>query len=1152
MRTIFIFLAITLFPFYRTLAQCAAGVAPSYPSGCVSQYFTSITASGTSVASTISYTGGSCIGTYFNNFLTQGVTAPTGATVNINISRLASYYAYLAVYVDWNNDNVFETTELASSVMTMPVGLGSTTYSFTIPLLGIVTNTNLHMRVFLGEPPTSGGALSTISPPCSAKWGESCEYYINATCTTPTITVSPADPGVCVPTGSAALTASGAGASPIYTWAPPTGLSASTGATVTATPVVTSTYTVTGYGPGVCPASAPVTVSVNPLVSPVITPSGPTTICAGSSITLSETSGTGSIYQWYSGTTAITGATSNSYIATPAGTTIYSVAVSSTAGCTGGGVITITVAALPVPVITPSGPTSFCSGSSVTLTETSGTGTSWQWYSGTTAITGATTNSYTASPAVTSTYSVVVTSGAGCTASAAITISVLTSPTPVITASGPLVFCSGGSVTLTESSGTGITYQWYRGATSIAGATTNSYIASPAVTTTYSVSLTNAAGCTAYTSVTVTVNPTPTPVITPGGPTSFCIGGSVTLTESSGTGTFYQWYKGATVIAGATTNSYTASPSVTTTYSVTVSTGAGCTGAASITVTVFADPAPIIYAGGPLAFCSGGSVTLSEVSGTGTLYQWYNGAAPVAGATTSTYIATPPTTTTYSVSVTSGGGCTGSASVVVTVFPTPAATITPAGPTTVCSPGAVLLNANVLPGYTYIWFDDGAIISGATSQFYTAATSGIYSVGITSTNGCKDTSVQIVVTIEPSPVASATASGPLTFCSYSSVTLTAAETPGYTYQWLDGTTPISGATNVSFTATVVGTHDYRVIVTNAAGCSDTTATGLFTVVVNPAPVTTVTASGSLSFCSGGSVTLSVPFVAGYTYQWFTGGTAMSGATSAAYTATTTGNYYVIIYTPAGCTGMSLPSIVTNVVVPSISYSTPLHFCWGSSVTLSLGISTSATGITFQWTRNGANIPGANAATYSAFDSGTYTCTVNVGGGGCIATTAPVTVSIYPLPDPVISYSGGYLKTWTYYTSYQWYRNFTLIVGATQFHYPPSVPADYNVIVTDTNGCVSEAASYPLTHIDTIINAAAVIPLPGTDPPAIYPNPATNNLFVRYSENVRIVITAFDGKKILEEPSARVIDITSLPLGVYIITLQDENGNRLLVRKLIKQ
>ena len=1039
----------------------------------------------------------------------------------------------------------------------MPVGMGSTIYSFTIPLIGIVTNTHLHMRVFLGEPPSAGGSLSSINPPCSAKWGESCDYYLDATCTDPVITVSPASPSVCGATGSIALTASGAGATPTYLWSPATGLSATTGATVTATPGTTSTYTVTGYGPGVCLATTPVTVTVNPLVTPVITPGGPTTFCNGGSVTLSETSGTGTFYQWYSGSSLVTGATNSSFTVSPTATTTYSVSVTSAAGCTGSAAVTVTVLSNPTPVITPGGPTSFCAGGSVALTETSGTGTFYLWYSGASAIVGATTNTYVASPPSTTTYSVVVTTAGGCTGSASITVTVLATPAPVITPGGPTSFCPGGSVTLTETSGTGTLYQWYSGTSPITGATTNTYTSSPAATTIYSVLVTSSAGCTAGVAVTVTVLANPVPVITPDGPTTFCLGGSVTLTETSGTGTAYQWYSGTTLIAGATTNTYTAAPAATTTYSLLVTSSGGCTGSASVTITVVTNPTPVITPGGPLAFCAGGSVNLSETSGTASFYQWYAAGSPIAGATNSTYNASPVVTTTYSVSASNSGGCTGGASITVTVFPLPGSAITPIGPTTVCFPATVLLNATAGAGYSYEWYNSGIIISGATGQSFTATASGIYNVSITTANGCKDTSTAVSITINPKPVASATASGPLTFCSDDSVVLTAAAAAGYTYQWMDGTMIIPGATTVSYTATVVGTHDYVVIVTNSSGCSDTTATGVFTVTVNPVPVSVITASGPLSFCDGGSVTLSVPFVTGYSYQWYygttvAGATVVTGATSAALTATATGYYYVDIITPFGCKSASVPLLVTNVAIPYIQYYTPLTFCWGSHASLSLNISSSATGITYQWMLNSANIPGATSTAFDAYYAGVYTCLVNVGGGGCITTTAPVTVVVNPLPDPLITYGGGYLKTWTFYTSYQWYQNFVPISGANLYRYPPQVPADYGVIVTDTNGCVSAATNYPLAHLDTIINITGVSQVTGITEPVIYPNPATSKLFIQYSKKVGITITGIDNRVMLEVASANEIDITSLPCGVYIISLYDENKNRLLVKKLVKQ
>ena len=59
-----------------------------------------------------------------------------------------------------------------------------------------------------------------------------------------------------------------------------------------------------------------------------------------------------------------------------------------------------------------------------------------------------------------------------------------------------------------------------------------------------------------------------------------------------------------------------------------------------ITVTVNKNPKAIISAGGPTEFCAGGSVSLTETPSVGCSYQWYKGASPIAGATTTTYVAT--------------------------------------------------------------------------------------------------------------------------------------------------------------------------------------------------------------------------------------------------------------------------------------------------------------------------------------------------------------------------------------------------------------------------------------------------------------------------------------------------------------------------------
>ncbi|HKS24725.1 MAG TPA: hypothetical protein VJZ76_18150, partial [Thermoanaerobaculia bacterium] len=257
--------------------------------------------------------------------------------------------------------------------------------------------------------------------------------------------------------------------------------------------------------------------------------------------------------------------------------------------------------------------------------------------------------------------------------SAAVSVTVNALPaTPTITPGGATTFCAGGSVTLTSSSGTG--NQWYLNGTAIGGATANTYSAT--ATGNYTVRVTNTCTSNPSAAVSVTVNPLPaTPTITAGGATTFCDGGSVTLTSSSATGN--QWYLNGSAISGATSNTYSATASGS--YTVKVTNGNGCASAMSSATSVTVNPAPAITAFGPATQ----TVKRNKVpqtlnvtaTGTGTkLYQWYRGSSgsttnPISGATGPSYV--PPTnaagTFTYWVRVTIGSCTADSTTATVTV-----------------------------------------------------------------------------------------------------------------------------------------------------------------------------------------------------------------------------------------------------------------------------------------------------------------------------------------------------------------------------------------------------------------------------------------------------------------------------------------------------
>jgi hypothetical protein len=653
-------------------------------------------------------------------------------------------------------------------------------------------------------------------------------------CSTTQATITPGFASVC--TSSAGNTASGPAGMTAYAWG------ITNGTITSATNIQTITYTAGASGtvtltlsvtaPNGCIASGSTPVTINPLpATPTIT--GTLAFCTPGSTTLFSSAATGN--QWYLGGNPIGGATSNNYVATAAGS--YTVQVTDGNGCISAMSAAAVVTTNPTPAtptVTPGGPTTFCAGGSVTLTSSSATGN--QWYDGATLLGGQTNQTYVATTS--GSYKVVVTAS-GCPSAASAATSVTANPTPAtptINAGGPTTFCAGGSVTLTSSSASG--NQWSLNGNPIGGATNSTYAAT--LTGDYTVVVT-ALGCPSLASAatSVTVNPLPaTPTINAGGPTTFCNGGSVTLTSSSATGN--QWSLNGNPIGGATANTYVAT--ATGSYTVRVTDGNACSSASSAATSVTVNPippTPVIGTGGPTTFCAGGSVSLVSSSASGN--QWYLNANPIGGATNQTYNATA--TGSYTVIVTTSG-CVSAASAAtsVTVNPIPATPTISGGPTTFCTGGNVTLTSSSASGNQ--WSLNGNPIGGATSQTYATSTAGDYRVIVTA-SGCSSAASAVkTVVVNPVPNATITAPSNVITGSTGNAASVANAGAGATYSWsITGGTITGGVgTNaITFTAGAVGPLTLQVTVTTPAGCSDTKSANV-TVAVPPVTVTSVSPS----------------------------------------------------------------------------------------------------------------------------------------------------------------------------------------------------------------------------------------------------------------------------------------------------------------------
>jgi gliding motility-associated-like protein len=424
--------------------------------------------------------------------------------------------------------------------------------------------------------------------------------------------------------------------------------------------------------------------------------------------------------------------------------------------------------------------------------------------------------------------------------------------------------------------------------------------------------------------------------------------GKIVVTATGGTPAYtYLWTGGSTrdslINLGAGT------------YTVTVTDSKGCTTTLSRTVTV----SPAVVVSAVIindVSCSGGAngaVHLTIGSGTGPFsYTW---SPNVSTADSAVALAAGS----YSVTVRDANGCSALIDTAVKQ-PTALATIM-TSQNTDCGVRNGWAHAAVTGGagpYTYVWN------ATSTTDSATGLGAGTYRVTITDANGCIKID-SAVVGANSAPSAPTITGGPLTFCLGDSVVLTSSATTGNTWS--------TGATTQSITVYNSGT----ITVTQTAGACTSPPSAAVTITVNPIPSTpSISASGPLTFCPGGSVVL--------TSSAATGNVWSTTATTQSITATTSGSYTVSVILN-GCP--SLPSAPVSVTVlsnptPHIT-TTASAVCPGDLVTLDV---TTPGATSYAWDGN-------TAAASIQVPAGTYSATVTV--NGCQGTDV-ITIGLLPV------------------------------------------------------------------------------------------------------------------------------------------------------------
>ncbi|MEM0996701.1 MAG: PKD domain-containing protein [Bacteroidota bacterium] len=386
---------------------------------------------------------------------------------------------------------------------------------------------------------------------------------------------------------------------------------------------------------------------------------------------------------------------------------------------------TIQVFAVPVANITPD--TSVCEGESIQLVASGGQ--SYAWSGG---VSNPTSNTVTAAPTTTTTYTVVVTNPGGCADTADVEVSVLPAPTALATGSG--FICPGDSIPLSGSGG--ISYAWAPG-NSVSDPNAANTLAFPASSTTYTLTATAANGCEDTDTVQVNVSPIDAD---PGPDLDLCIGEEVQINASGGS--TFTWSPG-TGLSNTTTSNPIANPTSSITYFLTVTDTFGCVDTDSLRITV--RPLPIVDAGpNQVLLCELDSTLLTA---SGAINYTWSPTLSLSNPNSGTTFAFPTSTTTYTVVGTDQFGCENNDTLLIEVLPAPIAEAF--GGDTICADSSIQVFAT--GGVSYSWAPAGAF-ADPTEQNPIAtlgATTDLI-VTVVGANGC-DNYDTVRVPVTPTP-----------------------------------------------------------------------------------------------------------------------------------------------------------------------------------------------------------------------------------------------------------------------------------------------------------------------------------------------------------------------------------------------------------------
>jgi gliding motility-associated-like protein len=496
---------------------------------------------------------------------------------------------------------------------------------------------------------------------------------------------------------------------------------------------------------------------------------------------------------------------------------------------------------------------------------------------------------------------------------------------------------------------------------------------------TYTITYITNGTCPDTSTATITITLSPSAAFSYAGP--YCPGGINPLPSfgagSSG-GTFTS--VGGLTFVSSSSGEIDLSVSAPGTYTVinTIPASGGCAMAVDSAI-VTINALPNVNAGADQVLtCVDTTVNLLGSSSTvGATFSW-SGGTIVSGGSTATPVVSAVGT--YTLTVTAGG-CSDIDTAYVSENLLAPDVDAGADQTLTCTALTAVLNGSSLtPGVTYFW-TGGTIVSGDSTSAPTVSATGVYTLMATNpANGCFSVDTVTVISNTTPPNANAGSDQVIT-CSTASATLSgSSSTPGATFNWSGGTI-VSGGTTASPVVSSIGTY-VLTITDTVNGC---TSTDTAMVSANTNAPDANAGSDQVVTCAAPTTTLSgSSATAGTTFSW-SGGTIVSGGTTATPLVSGTGTYVLTVTDSAsGCTSTDTALVTGNTTPPDANAGTAQSITCANTTATLTGSSLTA-GATFSWA-GGTIVSGGTTASPVVSTAGTYTVTVTDPSNGCTATS----------------------------------------------------------------------------------------------------------------------------------------------------------------------